>query len=290
MGTWGTAIKNSDAFADIYSEFYELYNKGGQPNIISKQIVKDNWEMLEIEEEKHSFWFALALAQWETKSLDPEILRKVENIINSGADIKIWTDLGADKKDIAKRKNALNKFLEKLHSEKPKAKARKKPKLKTPIFSTGDCLVFKLENGNFGGAVVIATDTNPETANNLVATTRINQENKPILKDFESAEVLILNFANWTDKTDICWYMPDSYIKDYSNIYESIGNISVDFVYDPENYLGDGYLFKPSWTSGWSMNENAANQFKSEELKPKPSNSITIGQITKKDKWWKIFK
>lgn len=290
MGTWGTAIKNSDAFADIYNEFYELYNKGGQPNIISKQIVKGNWEMLEIEEEKHSFWFALALAQWETKSLDPEILRKVENIINSEADIKIWTDLGVDKKDIAKRKNALDKFLGKLHSEKPKAKARRKPKLKTPIFSTGDCLVFKLENGNYGGAVVIATDTNPETANNLVATTRINQENKPILKDFERTEVLILNFANWTDKTDICWYMPDLYIKDYSHIYESIGIINVDFVYDSENYLGEGYLFKPSWTSGWSMNENAENQFKSEELKPKPSNSITIRQITKNGKWWKIFK
>ena len=33
MGTWGTAIKNSDAFADIYSEYFDLYNKGGQPKV-----------------------------------------------------------------------------------------------------------------------------------------------------------------------------------------------------------------------------------------------------------------
>lgn len=284
MGTWGTAIKNSDAFADIYSEFYELYNKGGQANIISKQIIKDNWEMLEIEEEKHSFWFALALAQWETKSSDPEILQTVENIINSEADIKIWTDLGADKKVITKRKAALDKFLEKLHSEKLKAKARRKPKLKTPIFSTGDCLVFKLENGNYGGAVVLATDTNPESANNLVATTRINQQNKPTLNDFEKSEVLVLNFANWKNKPDVCWYMPDLYYKEYSVIYENTGKIDVDLVYETTNYLGEGYLFKPSWTSDWVMNENVIKQFDSELSKPKPSKSITIRQITNKDK------
>lgn len=290
MGTWGTAIKNSDAFADIYSEFYELYNKGGQTNIISKQIITNNWEMLEIEEEKHSFWFALALAQWETKSLDPETLQKVENIINSKADIKIWTDLGVNKKDITRRKAVLNKFLEKLHSEKSKPKARKKPKLKTPIFSTGDCLVFKLENGNYGGAVVLATDTDPETANNLVATTRINQHHKPTLDDFEKSEVLVLNFASWKDKPDVCWYMPDLYYKDYSDIYENIGRIKVDLVYEETNYLGEGYLFKPSWTSGWMMNENGIKQFNSELSKLKPSKSITIHQLTKKDKWWKIFK
>ena len=41
MGTWGTAIKDSDAFADIYSEFFDLYNKGGQPDTISKKIVTE---------------------------------------------------------------------------------------------------------------------------------------------------------------------------------------------------------------------------------------------------------
>ncbi len=113
MGTWGTAIKNSDAFADIYSEFFDLYNKGGRPDIISKKVTEDNWEILEIEEEKNSFWFALALAQWETKSLDPKVLSTVENIISSGADLKVWLDLDASKQDIQKRKIALDKFLEK---------------------------------------------------------------------------------------------------------------------------------------------------------------------------------
>lgn len=289
MGTWGTAIKDSDAFADIYSEFFDLYNKGGQPEIISKKIVDDNWEILEIEEEKNSLWFALALAQWETKSLDPKVLSTVEEIISSGADLKIWLDLGASEQDIKKRKIALDKFLEKIKSDRPKAKPRKREKLKTLIFATGDCLVFKLTNGNYGGAVVLATDNNPETAYNLVATTRLNQSNKPTLKDFENAEVLICNFGQWQDKVDVTWYMPDLFYKDYAEIYENIGKISVDLEYDTKNYEGKGYLFKPSYTSGWSMNSAAERQFDSELTKPKPTKTLSIKQLTKKEKWWKVF-
>lgn len=248
MGAWGTAIKDSDAFADIYSEFFDLYNKGGQPNIISKKVIDDNWEILEIEEEKHSLWFAIALAQWETKSLDPKILSTVENIISSGADLKIWLELGASEQDLQKRKVALKKFLEKIKSDRPKAKPRKKTKLKTPVFTTGDCLIFKMNNGNYGGAVVLATDTNPETACNLVATTRLNLKNKPTLNDFENAEVLICNFGNWQDKPEITWYMPDLYFKDYATLYEVIGKINIQLEYDVKNSEGKGYLFKPSWT------------------------------------------
>jgi hypothetical protein len=288
MGTWGTAIKNSDAFADVYSEFFDQYNRGELPDIISKKIVDNNSEILEIEEEKNSLWFALALAQWETKSLDPKILGQVEEIISTDADLKIWRDAGASERDIKKRKIALDKFLEKIKSDRPKAKPRKRPKLKTPIFATGDCLAFKLTNGNYGGAVVLASDTNPETACNLIATTRLHQKNKPTPKDFENAEVLICNFAKWTDKADVSWYMPDLFDKDYADIYESIGRISVDVIYDADNYLGEGYLFKPSWTSGWSMNDAAERQFESEMTKPKPNITLTIKQLTKKRKWWHL--
>ncbi|HJS00634.1 MAG TPA: hypothetical protein VJ780_06835 [Flavobacterium sp.] len=289
MGTWGTAIKDSDVFADIYSEFFDLYNKGGQPEIISQKIVDDNWEILEIEEEKNSLWFALALAQWETKSLDLKVLLTIEDIITSGTDLKIWLELGASEQDIKRRKIALDKFLEKIKSDRPKAKPRKRAKLKTPIFTTGDCLVFKLKNGNYGGAVVLAEDNNPETAYNLVATTRLNQSNKPTLKDFENSEVLICNFGQWQDKVDVTWYMPDLFYKDYADIYEKIGNISVDLEYDTKNYDGKGYLFKPSYTSGWSMKNSAEKQFESELTKPKPTKTLTLKQLTKKEKWWKVF-
>lgn len=289
MGTWGTAIKDNDAFADIYGDFFELYNKGEEPELISKKILDQNWEMLEIEEEMHSLWFALALAQWETKTLDKNVLNKVEDIITSNADLKLWEKLEATEKEIQKRKIALDKFLEKLKSDKPKAKPRKKTKLKTSIFSTGDCLIFRLSNGNYGGAVVIETDNNTETACNLVAITRINQNKKPTLKDFENTEVLILNFAKWQDKPSVTWYAPDLFFKNYSHIYELVGAISVEIEYDVNNYEGKGYLFKPSWTGGWTIKETADKQFESELIKPKPGKTLTIKQLTKKRKWWKIF-
>jgi hypothetical protein len=289
MGTWGTAIKDSDAFADIYSEFFDLYNKGGQPENISEKITTDNWEMLEIEEEKHSFWFALALAQWETKSLAPKVLSTIQNIITSGDDLKLWLDLGASEQDIKKRKLALDKFLEKIKSGRPKAKPRKKAKLKMPIFSTGDCLVFKMKNGNYGGAIVLATDTNPETAYNLVATTRLNQASKPTLTDFENAEVLICNFGQWQDKPNVTWYMPDLFYKNYSDTYELICRLHIEIEYDTKNYEGKGYLFKPSYTAGWSMNDAIERQLESELTKLKPSKTLNIKQLTKKDKWWRVF-
>jgi hypothetical protein len=288
MGTWGTAIKSNDAFMDIYDEFFDLYNKGEEPIEISQKIINKNWEILEIDEEKHNLWFALALAQWETKSLTPEILSKVEKIVTSKADLKVWTELDDSEQNIKKRAVVLEKFLEKIKSERTKAKPRKKAKIKTPIFATGDCLIFKMENGNYGGAIVLATDTNPETAYNLVATTRINQERKPTIADFEKSEVLILNYANWNNKADIVWYAPDLYNKNFAEIYEIIGQITVELSYDTRNYDGKGYLFRPSYTAGWNMNKNAEKQFESELTKEKPSNKITAQEVSRKKKWWKI--
>jgi len=289
MGTWGTAVKDSDTFADIYSEFFNLYNKGGQPESISRTIIADNWEILEIEGEKNSLWFALSLAQWETKSLDPKVLLTVEDIIASGTDLKTWRDLGASEADISKRKIALDKFLERIKSEKTKAKPRKIAKVKKPIFEIGDCLVFKFANGNYGGVVVLGTDNNSDTAYNLIATTRLSQRNKPTLNDFENAEVLICNYGEWKDHVDVSWILPDLFYKVYANIYENIGKISVDLEYDAKNYDGKGYLFQPYFTANWGMNNTIQKQFDSELTKPRSTKTITVRQLTKKEKWWKVF-
>jgi hypothetical protein len=84
--------------------------------------------------------------------------------------------------------------------------------------------------------------------------------------------------------------MPDLFYKDYSDAYEHIGKIPIDLEYGTENYDGKGYLFKPSWTSGWSMNNASERQFESELTKPKPTMTLTIKQVTKKTKWWKKLK
>lgn len=47
MGTWGTSIKSNDAFADIYGEFFELFNKGELPENISEKIKSKNSKVVE---------------------------------------------------------------------------------------------------------------------------------------------------------------------------------------------------------------------------------------------------
>lgn len=157
MGTWGNAISSNDTYADVYSDFFELYNAGRDLSAISEKLIKDYRETIVLSEDANNFWFALAKAQWECKQLNPDVLDRVRDIVESGSDIEVWRQLDADEKDIKKRKVYLNKFLADIEIEKPKARARKKKTIKIlqPLFEKGDCLTFKLENGNYGGIVIL---------------------------------------------------------------------------------------------------------------------------------------
>ena len=208
MGTWGTGISSNDTYEDVYTEFFDLYNTGEEVEFISKKLIESNSETIKDEDDCNNFWFALAKAQWDCKKLDLEIYDKVEKIILSGVDIKAWKRLGGSNSDIKKRKLVLEKFLEKLKSEKKSGKRRKKKTIKQPVFKKGDCITFKLKNGNYGGAVVLEANKNDEYGHNLIAVTRINQNNKPDKKAFENSEVLIINFANWKEEVAIKWYNP----------------------------------------------------------------------------------
>lgn len=281
MGTW-RIIKNNNTFTDIYDKFYELYNTGKKTDAISRKIIDDYSEIIK-KEEKNSLWFAIALAQWETKSLDSQVLSTVERIISSGDDLKVWLDRGASKQEIKERKAALCKFLEKIKSYKAKAKS-----IKTS-FLTGDCLTFKLSNGNYGGAVVLASDNNPDRTYNLIATTRLNQITKPTVEDFANAEVMVCNFGEWQYKASVAWYMTDRYRLNYSEIYSYAGRLLIEIEYNVQNQQGRGYLFKPTYTFGLNMNEIACRQFEYEMQKLRPAKKLTIREVIKKRKWWKVF-
>ena len=126
MGNWGTGISSNDIFEDIKDEFFELYDEGHEPNQIGQKLIDANQEIVNDYEEANNFWFALALCQWECKSLEPKILERITQIIVSGTDINLWEELGAEKSELTKRKKVLEKFLEKLNSEKKNPKRRKR--------------------------------------------------------------------------------------------------------------------------------------------------------------------
>ncbi len=128
MGVWNSEILGNDTTADIYANFFEIFNSGAGQIYASDIIKKDFADYFEDYEDKNNSYFGLALAQWETKSLQPEIHNEVKNLIENGIDIKLWEELGADEETLKERKDKLNKFLEQISTERPKAKRRLKPK------------------------------------------------------------------------------------------------------------------------------------------------------------------
>jgi len=128
MGTWNTKINGNDTFQDIYQNFFDLYNEGKNPIEVSKQVQNDFAEMFDDYDDKNNSLFALALAQWETKSLDPTVFKQVKEIIETGNDLEVWKVLGADEKSLQRRKKELEKFLKQLSIERDKPKRRIRPK------------------------------------------------------------------------------------------------------------------------------------------------------------------
>lgn len=284
MGAWGTGISSNDTYADIYDEFFDLYNEGFDVKEITAKLISDNQETINEPDDCNNFWFALAKAQWECKQLDQNILEKVRKIIENGTDIEVWRRLDAQEKDLKKRQVVLDKFLDSLLTERAKAKARKKKIIRQPPFDKGDCLTFKLSNGNYGGAVILEAITDTEYGYCLVATTRLNQLQKPVKSDFENAQVLIANYENWDDKFNIQWYLPIRH-KQIEHLIEKVATIEVEYQYSMTSNIYNGMVAD---FDIWVI-KVADRQFKYEENNRRPTELKTIKELTKRNKWkfWK---
>jgi hypothetical protein len=130
MGTWNTKINGNDTFIDIYQNYFDLYNHGRDTKDISKQkqIQEDFAETFNDYDDRNDSLFGLALAQWETKALDPTIFQQVKEIIETGKDIELWKKLGANDNILKQRQAVLAKFLAQLTTEREKPKRRTRPK------------------------------------------------------------------------------------------------------------------------------------------------------------------
>jgi len=282
MGTWGTGISSNDVFADIHHEFVELYNDGGDPVEISSKIIKENWEMIEIPEDNHNFWFALALAQWECKQLAPDVFETVRSIIETGKDIDLWRELGSSEKDIRKREGVLRNFLEKLSTEKSRARARKKQRICDPPFEKGSCITFKLANGNYGGAVVLEAIPLKGYAYNLVAVTRIDSVAPPEIKDFTKADILTLTYGKWENTPAIHWMALRHFVDD-GDLFEKVGEIEVLQQFDTSS---SEYGFCGGWKI-WII-DSIGSQFEHEKDFGAPKKHPKISDFIS-ERWWKFW-
>ncbi len=128
MGAWSEKIKGNDTTLDIYSAFFDRYNSGENTEKISKSIKEEYADYFNDYDDKNNALIGLALAQWETKSLEPELYKKIKDLIESDNDLIVWKDLGADEKSLKKRKSELDKFLTQISTERDKPKRRLRTK------------------------------------------------------------------------------------------------------------------------------------------------------------------
>ena len=126
MGTWDASIKGNDTTTDVYDQFMDRYGSGMKPTEISSEIMKDFAEYFTDRDDRNNALMGLALAQWETASLDPNVFSEVKKIIDTGEDLVLWRELEASEADIKQRKKALEKFLQQISVPREKPKRRQK--------------------------------------------------------------------------------------------------------------------------------------------------------------------
>lgn len=145
MGTWSTSILGNDSSSDVYDDFMNNYYDGVPLETIKKSIA-DKFGIDErkglIADDRINYWLGYCSALCEVNLLSKEMVQIVREIIESGADLKEWKDLGASEASLIEREAVAKEFLEEVLvlSQKPTRKdviaKRKKKKKTVEYFST----------------------------------------------------------------------------------------------------------------------------------------------------------
>lgn len=207
MGAWGHGIRQDDVVCDVIGEFEELL-KAGKSAADATDAVKSRFRSLVGEP---SFWIALAEMQWTYNALDPSVLQRVRDDLTSGRSLEQWE---ADARGLTKRRAVLEKFLRKL--DVPKATPTRRPTaiVRAPKFLPGDCLSIHRFSGDFGAAIVLASDhSSPEHGRNLVGVLDYCSDTSPTMEVFLERRWALLTQDGASDRLHVGWFYPEGFRK-----------------------------------------------------------------------------
>jgi len=222
MGTWGRAILSDDFARDTYDEFIRSFNAGEERAAITRQMITSSAEDISDTDDGPIFWLALAKAQWDTGSVDQEVLGRVEDIVGHGGGLDRWREAG--KRELAKRQQVLADFVVQLRSPNPKPKKAKPPRLQQAIFRPGDCLVLNLSDGTFGAAIVLAAKDGYDTyGQNLLGTLYFKSTAKPTPEVFEKRRWLRISHHAHRGSDWITWCFRTGFRK-FAPLFEVAGS------------------------------------------------------------------
>lgn len=144
MGAWGTAIFSDDTAADVRDDFRRLIGDGLSPEDATARLLDEYRSSLEDPAEGPSFWLGLAVAQWKLGRLQPSILARALDIIDSGADLARWS---GNAKLVRARAVVLAKSRALLLSSPPASRRVARAFRQTTDWEIGDLVSYRLASG-----------------------------------------------------------------------------------------------------------------------------------------------
>lgn len=142
-------VTQSDEFCEVYDRFMASYNQGKCAADIRNEILGQyHAEFDDADGVMHDVYFALAKAEWMCCAQSDCILHRVKDIIDSGANIEFYRELGASASDLVMRRKKLAQFYQSLQTPRKAPRKRYVESEKTfPPFQPGDCFAYNYAPG-----------------------------------------------------------------------------------------------------------------------------------------------
>jgi hypothetical protein len=149
MGAWSHAIFGSDTAADIRGEYRDLIGDGVSSEEASRTVLEKWNGSLHEQDEAPEVWIALAAAQLECGRLQPYVLERALEMIDSGEEVRRWERLDASASDVKRRAQALATLREKLTGPQRKP-ARIRPRYVSRLdWQVGHAIAYRLLSGDW---------------------------------------------------------------------------------------------------------------------------------------------
>jgi hypothetical protein len=204
MGAWGHGIRQDDLVLDVVGAFEDLLKSGESLRQATETVTSKFGAALNDDDDGPLVRIAIADVQWTYGEVDPQIAKRVAEDLNSGLSLSLWTD---DPRGLARRKAALQKFIDKIGRANPRPRRLPRTIIRSPMFRAGTCLSIRLPSGQYAAALVLAADhASEEMGRNLVGVLDHLSPDTPPLEVFRRRTWLVLSDRGESSDADIAWY------------------------------------------------------------------------------------
>lgn len=166
MGSCGTSLYTNDSASDIRGDYVDKLKRGKTNEEATKELIKENYDIIGDVEEEPLFWFALADTQWNYGRLLPEVKEKALFYLAQDKELERWKESGP--KQLSNWKKTLEILREKMNSPQPSEKKVSKYRLYKCKWKLGDVFAYRFTSNyskerEFEGKYVVFRKVSEDT-------------------------------------------------------------------------------------------------------------------------------